>query len=67
MTGMISAKPSMPLMKGYSDHLAEALSERQKLGGRQVLIAKENHVVFKPDLADFGDGIVARLGRQIDA
>ena len=33
MTGMISGKPSMPLMKGYSTDLAEALSEGQKLAG----------------------------------
>jgi len=30
------------LDEGIFDHLAEALSERQKLGRRQVLIAEED-------------------------
>ena len=54
------------LDEGIFDGLAKALSECQKLGGRQVLIAEENHVVLKPDLADVADDIVPWLGRKID-
>src|SRR6476660_7496504 len=54
------------LDEGIFDHLAEALGERQKLRRRQVLIAEENHVVLKPDLADFADDIVARLTCKVD-
>ena len=53
--------------EGIFDYLAEAFGERQKLGGRQILIAEENDVVFKPDLSDFSDDIGARLGREIDS
>jgi hypothetical protein len=49
-------------MKGYS-----TTSPKRLAGGRQVLIAEENYVVLKPDLADFADHVVARLGRKIDA
>src|SRR6185437_7553168 len=46
--------------------LAEAFGETEKFRRRQILIAEENHAVLKPGLADGGNDVVARFGREID-
>src|SRR5207237_10684830 len=49
------------------DRLAEMPRQAEQFGRRQVLVAKEDHDMVEPGLADRRDGIVVELLREIDA
>ena len=55
------------LDEGIFHHLAEAFCKAEELRRRQILIAKEDHAVIEPRLANGCDDVVARLGGKIDA
>src|SRR5207248_11690341 len=48
------------------DRLAEMPSQAVQFGGRQLLVAKEDHEMVEPGFADRRDGIVVELARKID-
>jgi hypothetical protein len=63
MTGVISGKPSIPLMNGYST----ASGEGEKPLGREVLVAKEDHQMVEPGAPDRRDRAVVEILAKIDA